>query len=57
MGVAKTQLGLDLLLTRLDRAALKPQQKLNFLKKFLLPRLHHRLVFSRLHKAELVKGD
>lgn len=28
MGVAKTQLGLDLLLTRLDRAALKPQQKL-----------------------------
>ncbi|CAE1170719.1 unnamed protein product [Acanthosepion pharaonis] len=56
-GVARTLLGLDLLLTRLDRAALKPQQKLNFLKKFLLPRLHHSLVFGRHHRAELVRGD
>ncbi|CAE1283254.1 unnamed protein product [Acanthosepion pharaonis] len=43
--------------TLLDRAALKPQQKLNFLKKFLLLRLHHRLVFDHHHRAELVKGD
>ncbi|CAE1311496.1 unnamed protein product [Acanthosepion pharaonis] len=56
-GVARTPLGLEHLLTRLDRAALKPQQKLNFLKKFLLPRLHHRLTFGRHHRAELVKGD
>lgn len=56
-GIARTPLGLDHLLTRLDRAALKPQQKLNFLRKFLLPRLHHRLVFGRHHRAELVRGD
>lgn len=56
-GVARTPLGLEQLLTRLDRAALKPQQKLNFLKKFLLPRVHHSLVFGRHHRAELVKGD
>lgn len=56
-GIARTLLGLNHLLTRLDRAALKPQQKLNFLKKFLLLRLHHRLVFDHHHRAELVKGD
>ncbi|CAE1301324.1 RSF1 [Acanthosepion pharaonis] len=32
-------------------------QKLNFLRKFLLPRLHHRLVFGRHHRAKLVRGD
>ncbi|CAE1173738.1 unnamed protein product [Acanthosepion pharaonis] len=56
-GVARIPLGLDHLLTMLDRAALNPQQKLNFLKKFLLPRLHDHLVFGRHHSAELVKGN
>lgn len=56
-GVARTPLDLEKLLVRLNRAALKPQQKLIVLKKFLLPRLQHQLTFGRLHKGELVKGD
>ncbi|CAE1319038.1 unnamed protein product [Acanthosepion pharaonis] len=56
-GVARTPLDLDKLLVRLNRAALKPQQKLIILKKFLLPRLQHQLTFGRLHKGELLKGD
>lgn len=56
-GVDRTPLDLKKLLLHLNCAALKPQQKLIILRRFLLPCLQHQLTFGQLHNGEYVKGD
>lgn len=47
----------DVLLDRITKARLKPQQRLTVLTKYLIPKYLHALVLGRLHKRSLEKLD
>lgn len=56
-GASEVVLGLDEKLHKVHRAPLKPQQKLEVVRDFLLPGTYHELVLGQVRKPELSRWD